>query len=1340
MKNVITKKARYLGLKLSALLCAMLLISIHGVGQPLLNENFSYTVGTALSTNGWAVQGVATPTINVTTASISYPGYLSSGIGDEVTFATSGQDVNKSFTGQTSGVIYTSCLINVTSSTTTGEYFFHLGASTIGTTFHGRVFIKKDATSTNFAFGISKAGAIATAVFTPYSYSVSTTYLLVLKYTILSGTGNDYAAIYINPVLNAVEPVTGWTTSTDNTAADLANIGSVALRQGSASNSPVLKLDGIRVATTWADIVGAASINAPIIQSSSIGFPSVGQNQMTVNWTNGDGSKRIVIMNTTNSFTDPTDGTDPTANTVYSGSGEQVVYNNSSNSFTVTGLSNSTTYWFRAYEYNGSGATTKYLTSAATNNPNSQITAAPSPLILLSTNTLSGFTYVYNNGPSTPPQSFTISGANLTGDISISAPTNYEISSGSGFGTSLTLLRSEGIVGSTTIYVQLKAGLGLGNYNGETITASSAGASDEIVTCSGIVTQDCTPVFPFYEDFPSAAGSILTNNCWTAHSGAGASPITVAASTISYPGYLSSGVSNEVSLATTGEDVNRTFVAQNSGIVYVSFLVNISSATTTGDYFFNLGQTVIGGNYKARIFVKNDGTGNIAFGISQSTSAANYTPYSYSLGTTYLIAIKYSIISGVANDISSLIVNPAFNTMEPISGWYANTDASGTDLTELGSVALRQGTTAIAPTLKLDGIRISKSWSNIVGLPPAPLTYAVIGSGAYCQDGSGSPVGVSNSETGVTYELWKDGAATGLTIIGSTGNSISFGNQTIGDYTVKGTNEGGTTVMTGNAVITVNPLPTISLTSSALLIAAGTTSGSLIYSGTTNGADTYSIDFDAAANTMGFVDVTNVPFSGGTLGVTIPAGAGATDYNATLTVRNSTTGCVSNAYPIVITVAGFAFTTTQDIGTTLKVTWTSQPSAYLYAFEYRVAGNTPWLGISAPTNTVKVTNLLPNTNYECHVRIYKNGVLWGYSQIGTFTTANVTYTKTQDIGTTALMSWNSFAFASGYTLQYRKIGTPTWVSVASATNSAKMTNLLPNTDYECQVRVNVSNTLWGTCQLGTFHTGTMGFSTSQDIGTTLLMSWTPVSWASNVTLQYRPLGGSSWTAIGTTAGQVKVGNLQADSDYEFRLYVYKSGLLYGVSAISTIHTGAVAFTTVVDNNTSMDLTWLPSMTSWATSYQMQYCIGSENPAVSWVSMTTSSNTTLSIFPIVSGQDYWVKMRVMIGGVLWGTTKEQKIGRSTKEITVTENSQSETGMNVYPNPFVEQINMAISTTKETSCSWLIYDMTGKVVIQGTQSLSEGENTFNIEASGLTKGVYLLNVLTDSGKQSFRIVKQ
>lgn len=261
-----------------------------GWGQ-LLNENFSYTLGTALTANGWtAHSGGTTNLIIVGASTITYPGYLSSGTGLETSLATSGQDVNKTFTQQTSGTVYASCLVNITSATTTGDYFFHLGASTIGSDYHGKVYIKKDA-SGNLAFGISKIGAVADAVFTPFSYAAGTTYLLVLRYTIVSGATNDYASIYINPTLNAVEPVTGWITSTD-TPADLASIGSVGLRQGS-STAPALKLDGIRVATTWADIVGPVFV-APTTQAYNISFSSVQSNQMTVNWKNAIAARKAL--------------------------------------------------------------------------------------------------------------------------------------------------------------------------------------------------------------------------------------------------------------------------------------------------------------------------------------------------------------------------------------------------------------------------------------------------------------------------------------------------------------------------------------------------------------------------------------------------------------------------------------------------------------------------------------------------------------------------------------------------------------------------------------------------------------------------------------------------------------------------------------------------------------------------------------------------------------------------------------------------------------------------------------------------------------------------------------
>ncbi len=39
----------------------------------------------------------------------------------------------------------------------------------------------------------------------------------------------------------------------------------------------------------------------------------------------GNGARRLIKINTINSFTPPVDGSNPTANNVYSGNGEQVI-------------------------------------------------------------------------------------------------------------------------------------------------------------------------------------------------------------------------------------------------------------------------------------------------------------------------------------------------------------------------------------------------------------------------------------------------------------------------------------------------------------------------------------------------------------------------------------------------------------------------------------------------------------------------------------------------------------------------------------------------------------------------------------------------------------------------------------------------------------------------------------------------------------------------------------------------------------------------------------------------------------------------------------------------------
>ncbi|PWA10106.1 MBG domain-containing protein [Flavobacterium laiguense] len=104
----------------------------------------------------------------------------------------------------------------------------------------------------------------------------------------------------------------------------------------------------------------------------------------------------------------------------------------------------------------------------------------------------------------------------------------------------------------------------------------------------------------------------------------------------------------------------------------------------------------------------------------------------------------------------------------------------------------------------IDDVKISTTM-----VTPLPTAYIVTGGGAYCAGGSGMPVYLSNSETGVTYQL-KNGATNVGSPVSGTGAAISFGNQTTaGTYKVEATRTvgGSTATMTGNPVVTVTPLP-----------------------------------------------------------------------------------------------------------------------------------------------------------------------------------------------------------------------------------------------------------------------------------------------------------------------------------------------------------------------------------------------------------------------------------------------------------------------------------------------------------------------------------------------------
>ncbi len=125
-----------------------------------------------------------------------------------------------------------------------------------------------------------------------------------------------------------------------------------------------------------------------------------------------------------------------------------------------------------------------------------------------------------------------------------------------------------------------------------------------------------------------------------------------------------------------------------------------------------------------------------------------------------------------------------------------------------------------------------------------------------------------------------------------------------------GTNVG--TCGPGNSVFTspnqtIVALPTI--TKGANPSGCPFTSAGLSYSATTGTPNQYSIDYDAAANTAGFVDVVNAILPATPIPMAIPGGTAAGTYNATLSVRNSTTGCSGTPVAIAVTVLSTPFTT-----------------------------------------------------------------------------------------------------------------------------------------------------------------------------------------------------------------------------------------------------------------------------------------------------------------------------------------------------------------------------------------------------------------------------------------------
>ena len=204
-------------------------------------------------------------------------------------------------------------------------------------------------------------------------------------------------------------------------------------------------------------------------------------------------------------------------------------------------------------------------------------------------------------------------------------------------------------------------------------------------------------------DYGMTGGDLTTasSGAWVQHSGSSGPVAYVAAPTsLTMTGYPSSGIGGHATYSGTSQDVNRAFTGVSTGTVYGSALVNLS-AVGSGNYFMHFNS----GGFRARVGAKDDGNGDILFGIGASSSTLTYGTTPYSLNTTYLLVFSYEIATGVSN----LHVLTAVAATEPAMPEATNTGNTGTTI---NAIAFRQSSNI--PSVAIDGVRVATTWNEIM--------------------------------------------------------------------------------------------------------------------------------------------------------------------------------------------------------------------------------------------------------------------------------------------------------------------------------------------------------------------------------------------------------------------------------------------------------------------------------------------------------------------------------------------------------------------------------------------------------------------------------------------------
>jgi hypothetical protein len=812
-------------------------------------EPFNFTAGTFLvSTNqtasNWANLNSGDP-INIGSGNLSYNGLVAS-TGNKISFDGTGMDAAKTFTQQTNGTVYCSFILNVTSLgslNTSGGYFFGLNEGTNTTTYGATVWAK--ANGTGFDLGINPRSATATnTVWTTSAGAkpTNTPILVVASYSIVSGASNDVVKMWVNPNLGTTEPTANYTV-TNNGTADLANLNRVFIRQDSATATPFVEMDEMRIGSTWADVTPAAVVatapGAPTVdsvssinQALSVGFTagtnngsSITNYQYSTNGTNGtftafnpaqtnspltisnlvNGTTYSLAFKAVNSVgpgasTPATNGTPYTTPAVPTVTGVTSSNRALSVAFTA-GTNNGSSITNYQYSTNGTSGTFTAFNPAQTNSPltiTNLVNGVPYTLSFKAVNAAgAGSASTATNGtPYTTPEAPTslsvTSGDNqvtiafTAGTNNGSSITNYQYSTN---GTNGTFTAFDPAQSGSSVTI---AGLSNGTaYTFALKAVNAAGAGSPSTTVSG------TPIAPANPTITLGSSSLAS--AMTTTYGAASSPQSFTLSGTALTGGLIVSAPAGFVISTIAE----------SGYASSLNLPNLSGSVSSTTIYVRLAATTGAGIYSGNVSISGGGaaTQNVATVSSTvapktlSITGATATNREYNGSTT--IEVGGGSLSGVVEgDTVILGGSPAGTVTSAAAGTGKAVAVTGYSIggASSGNYVLTQPTNltvSITPMVltvanaavtsrAYDGTDVATITGTLVGVVGSEVV-TLNGTGTFASANAGTGIAVTSTSTisGAASANYSLTPPTGLTgTITQATQTITFNdlaNKVVGD-------------------------------------------------------------------------------------------------------------------------------------------------------------------------------------------------------------------------------------------------------------------------------------------------------------------------------------------------------------------------------------------------------------------------------------------------------------------------------------------------------------------------------------------------------------------------------